>query len=132
MICQKRDFPLWTHQCVDKKAWGPFGHYVKKKITKKWVFQLLCLPYHFCTSLPRSHTVYHVNLQAESEFRNQKVTFTITLNSPTKLISWTHTNHDHMWASIYLFSFLGEQEIQQFNHILEWKKHKLMVSTNPV
>lgn len=48
-----------------------------------------------------------MNLYTANEFRNQKVTITITLNLPTELISQIQTNHDH---SIFLFSVLGERE----------------------
>lgn len=55
-----------------------------------------------------------MNLYTENEFRNQKVTITVTLNLPTELISQIQTNYDH---SIFLFSDLGEREKKYRNLI---------------
>lgn len=115
---KEKNFPLWPHLVCGQKGVGfPFldsmDSMLKGKCLKKCFlkyFSANIFSYLFCTVLPRSHIICHMNLYTENEFKNQKVIITITLNSPTELISWTRTSHDHRWASIFLLSLFGERK----------------------
>lgn len=78
---------------MDKRVWGPhFWTVYSKESAPKLFFNTLSTTsfLHSYIEIPRN---YRANVHTESEFRDQKVTITITLNSPTKLISQTQTTH---------------------------------------
>ena len=84
IIYQERDFPLCPNSMCGRRGIGSSYLYsMLKRVPKKWVF--LHFAYHILSAQfpPRACAICHMDLYTEYVFRDQKVTITVTFNSPT-------------------------------------------------